>query len=525
MADQGPVPAGFPVPIRSRPGINRDNTVFSSDYHSDGLWVRWDDCGDGSAQKIGGLQAKTNYIVNVPRGLDVFPSGGLNYIHVGSQSALQVLTIAQSNGVATLPALRTPAGFVASANNLWQMDQMYNTASATPVLLAHAGQNLVDIDSATTSPVNYGTTTTLAPLVAIAGSDCSGGACAIGPFLFYYGSGGLIGWSDVNAPTVLGAGLAGTAYETAQKVVRGMEISGGTGSSPAGIFWGLDCVIIASFIGGTAAFGFDKKANFNSILSSSCPVEYDGIYYWIGTTRFMMFNGVVQENTNRINKRDFFNNLNYAQRQKTFGIKIEAKGEIWWFYCRGAATECNWAIIYNVRLQTWYDTPLPFSVSSGHYAQIYPFALLGGTELDPDTGFYKLWQMETGVDLVDITAGVPPVALRSYYETADISPLAAPILGRPIVRGLTCEAVAPDFIQAGSMNAYVTGRSSANAPDLISGAFPFSAPTQTGANSLLHPKLTRNQMRFRFESNMLGGDYTAGAPLAYLRESDGRTVT
>lgn len=496
--------------------------MFASDYHADGQWVRWDDCNDGSAQKMGGLQSKTNYILNIPRGIDVFPSGGFNYVHVGSQANVQQVTIQLTNGIVNLPADRTPLGFVGNAVNLWQFDQLYNSASGTPVLLSHPGQNLLDIDSAVTSPVYYGTTTTTAPLVAISGSDVSGGVCAIGPFMFYYGSGGFLGWSDTNAPTTLGSGLAGMANPVAQKIVKGMPISGGTGNSPAGIFWALDSVLIVSFVGGTAVFNIDIKANFNSILSSSCPVEYDGIYYWIGTNRFLIFNGVVQELPNRINKRDFFTNLNYMYRNKVFGFKVEAKGEIWWCYPRGTATECNWVIIYNTRLQTWYDTPLPFNFSSGYYAQIYPFALVGGTVQDAGTLLYKLWQTETGVDMVD---GQSVAAIQSFYETANLSPIAAPILGQPIARGLYCEAIVPDFVQAQPMNVYVTGRSTANGPDNPTTAFPFSPGPQTGQSALVHPKVTRNQIRFRFESNTQGGNYTAGIPMAYLRPSDGRSET
>lgn len=524
MPDQGPVPAGFPVPIRSRPGIDRDSTIYASDYHADGQWVGWDDCNDGSPQKMGGIQVKSALLLGIPRGIDVYPNSGLNYVHVGSQSALQQLTIQTNNGIVSVPLDRTPTiGFTANANNLWQFDQMWNSASGgSSSLLAHPGQNLSDIDSAVTSEVFIAPTTGAGPLVAISGSDVSGGACAIGPFMFYYGSGGFLGWSDVNAPTVLNSGEAGTANPTAQKIVKGMPISGGTGNSPAGIFWSLDAVMIASFVGGTAIFGIDTKANFNSILSSSCPVEYDGIYYWIGTKRFMMFNGVVQELTNRINKRDFFTNLNYLYRQKVFGFKVERRGEIWWCYPRGSATECNWAVIFNVRLNTWYDTPLPTNYSSGYYAQIYQYPLVGGTVMDSATTFYKLWQTETGFDMVD---GQSVTALQSFYETTDISPIAAPILGAPIVRGLYCEAIAPDFIQQQSMNAYITGRSTANGPDNMSVAFPFNPEPQTGANALVHPKATRNQMRFRFESNTLGGSYTAGIPVAYLRPSDGRSET
>jgi glycosyltransferase involved in cell wall biosynthesis len=82
-------------------------------------------------------------------------------------------------------------------------------------------------------------------------------------------------------------------------------------------------------------------------MSSQCVIEYDGIFYWCAVDRFLMYNGVVQEIPNTANQNYFFDNLNYAQRQKVWCTKVPRWGEIWWFYPRGDATECTDAIIYN----------------------------------------------------------------------------------------------------------------------------------------------------------------------------------
>ena len=75
--------------------------------------------------------------------------------------------------------------------------------------------------------------------------------------------------------------------------------------------------------------------------SSSCVIEYDGIYYWAGTDRFLMYNGVVAEVPNTQNFNYFFDNLNYVQRQKVWVSKVPRWGEIWWFFPSGDSTECN----------------------------------------------------------------------------------------------------------------------------------------------------------------------------------------
>jgi hypothetical protein len=104
-------------------------------------------------------------------------------------------------------------------------------------------------------------------------------------------------------------------------------------------------------------------------LAANSVIEYDGIFYWIGTDRFLMFNGVVREVENNLNLNFFFDNLNYAQRQKVFAYKVPRFGEIWWCFPFGDSTEPNHAVIYNVRENTWYDTELP---NDGRGAGLFP---------------------------------------------------------------------------------------------------------------------------------------------------------
>jgi hypothetical protein len=59
----------------------------------------------------------------------------------------------------------------------------------------------------------------------------------------------------------------------------------------------------------------------------------------------MLYNGVVKEIPNTFNQNYFFDNLNYAQRQKVYATKVSRYGEIWWFYPSGDSTECNDAVI------------------------------------------------------------------------------------------------------------------------------------------------------------------------------------
>jgi hypothetical protein len=115
-------------------------------------------------------------------------------------------------------------------------------------------------------------------------------------------------------------------------------------------------------------------------MSSQSVIEYDGVYYWCGVDRFLLYNGVVKEIPNTFNQNYFFDNLNYNQRQKVWVSKVPRYGEIWWFYPRGDATECTDAIIYNVRENVWYDAgeALGARRSAGYFSQVFAHPVWAG---------------------------------------------------------------------------------------------------------------------------------------------------
>ena len=206
----------------------------------------------------------------------------------------------------------------------------------------------------------------------------SGGVVSLHPYLFVYGNNGLIqNCSAGNLDDWVSAD-ANTNNVATGKVVQGLPVRGGS-NAPSGLFWSLDSLIRVSFIGGTGTppqyWRYDIISSQSSILSSQSAIEYDGIYYWCGVDRFLLYNGVVKEIPNTMNQNYFFDNLNYAQRQKVWVTKVPRYGEIWWFYPRGDATECTDAIIYNVRENTWYDAGQALGArrSAGYFSQVFAF--------------------------------------------------------------------------------------------------------------------------------------------------------
>lgn len=350
----------------------------------------------------------------------------------------------------------------------------------------------------------------------------SGGVCMLFPYLFVYGNNGLIqncsagdfnNWtsSDSNANNV-----------SSTKVVKGLPIRGGT-TSPAGLFWTLDSVVRVTYAPQTVGtstlyWRYDLITQQSSIMSSQCVIEYDGIFYWVGTDRFLTYNGVVQEVKNTQNMNYFFDNLNFSQRQKVWVSKVPRWGEIWWFYPKGDSVECNDAIIYNVRDQVWYDAGQALGArrSAGVFSEVFLKPIWGGWDQN-GTGGYTLWQQETGSNRI-YTNQVD--AIESYFETNVIGS-GQGLVGSAQAPGdnlwTRCERVEPDFVQVGTMALVVTGKGYADDIDAPSDPYPFDPTTLK-----IDMKEQRREMRMRFTSNTQDGDYYMGRVLINIESGDVR---
>jgi len=436
--------------LDTKPGIQRDGTVFDKDFYNDGRWVRFQ---RGRPRKIGGYRQITAGLSGPSRGIYVNPQQSFNNVFSGHSQGLQVVPI-DNNGVGSGITDMTLSDFTASDNNLWQFDTFYDVSgSGDNLLLAHPGQNLTLVDNNVNTPVLGGditgtslsaigvftevaaTITNGSPNITLATANLligagqsvsgtgipagatvvsitttalvisanatangssitltfdnnvsvSGGVVSLHPYVFVYGNNGLIrNCSAGNVQDWVSADANEVSVATG-KIVQGLPVRGGS-NAPSGLFWSLDSLIRVSFIGGSGTppqyWRYDLISSQSSILSSQSVIEYDGIYYWCGVDRFLLYNGVVKEIPNQMNQNYFFDNLNYAQREKIWVSKVPRFGEIWWFYPRGDATECTDAIIYNVRENTWYDAgeALGARRSAGYFSQVFHYPIAASWE-------------------------------------------------------------------------------------------------------------------------------------------------
>ena len=346
----------------------------------------------------------------------------------------------------------------------------------------------------------------------------SGGCCMLYPYLFVYGSAGLI---KNNSAGDLSNWVAADANEnnvSSTKIVKGLPVRGGT-TAPAGLFWSLDSLIRVIYNPTTIGSGsttstiywtYDIISTQTSILSPQCVIEYDGLYYWTGVDRFLMYNGVVQEVPNTTNINYFFDNVDYDNRSKVWIGKIPRWGEIWWFYPSGqmgdTSGECVNAVIYNVREQTWYDAGFAPGAqrSSGTFSEVFRFPIWASTNVG-DTGAYTLWQHDYLTDEIYLNR---VNAIYSSFETNSLGWVSGGPGSRSIQglnRWIRLERVEPNFNQTGTMNLYVTGKSYADDETEYSDPYAFLPGTPK-----IDMREQRREMRLKFESNTRGGNYELG---------------
>lgn len=539
--------ATTPVILKSLPGIKRDGTRYEGDYHVDGQWVRWQRT---LPRKIGGYTVVSRYLPEISRGIKTFTENNQTYIHSGGADFLVRFTLNPA-GNSSLITDRTPTTYTNNDNNLWQFDVIYDTQSipAANMIVAQVAPNADCLCNTDGGQIFLGPMTGTSPLVEITtfppGVSATGGVVSLHPYLMYFGNDGTIGWSVAGAPSDLTGVGSGNARVAGQKIVRGLALRGGPGNAPSGLFWSADAVIRGSFVGGQEVFQFDTISPESSILSAASVIEYDGQYFWLGTDRMLMFNGVVREIPNNLNINYFYDGLNRAAAQRVWAFKVPRFGEIWWCYPRGTATECTHAIIYNIRENTWYDTTLPNGGrTAGEWSPLYAAPLLCGLEqsdfvpnnrvtengdlrvtqdddqriVTPEEG-YKVWQHEYGVNEID---GQYITAVPSFFETADMSMLTP--AGGSKNKWIRVESIEPDFVQSENMTVQLTGRANAKALEVPSAERVIFARPTTPYEQVVFFKEERRELRFKFTSNTINGDYQMGQIIAHIGEADGNIL-
>lgn len=428
--------------VASQPGVQRDGTPTAAQAYTDAQWARWQRGlprkmgGYKNTQPYLTAVSRALYSQaaqgfryissGTPFGVDEFTIDNTGVASGVINPPFPATTNPTTIGLPTGSVIGQPFTQV----NSWQFDSQFDNASGINLLFAYCGQNLLDptntnnfplyctsiyspvvwtyvpplagaTPAAQTGFIQVASTATV-PLSGFSGSTIpgfatgnnsaqtlfnngiSGGICSLAPYMTIYGNDGFLAWSAPGFPTDFVGASQGSLYVgatriTNQKILKGLPLRGGGGYSPNGLYWSVDSLVRATFVGiPNGTFQFDQITTQSSVLSDRCIIENDGTFYWAGVDRFLKYNGVMQEIPNDKNLNWFYDNINPQYAGKAFAMKIPRYGEIWWCYPRGTATECSHAVIYNFRENCWYDTILPpTGRSSGLHADNFVGNIMG----------------------------------------------------------------------------------------------------------------------------------------------------
>lgn len=516
------------------PGVQRDGTQFDATRYLDALWCRWR---LGRPRKMGGFKEITDILFGLPRRIHCFYQNGLVYIHIGTTSGIQQVVIDSFGNLVSF-ADRTPTTFIGGSTIGFTMDAIFDTTSSVVQIVIHSVPDTSDPSSSTKTTPFIGQID--APGILLPFSDPSapmpgiwtiptiaGGIVCVQPFVFAFDIFGLVQWSAPNLPLYLGvvggSTGAGQARISAQKVVAGAPIRGGGTQSPAAIFWTISEVVTAVYVGTPAWFAFTTVSDSSSILGTDVIIEYDGLYFWAGLGRFLVYNGTVTEVPNTQNLDWFFDNLTPGFEAKTYAFKVPRYGEIWWCAPMFGNEEPSHAIIFNVRENTWYDTVLPNGGrSAAYFAQGIKYSIMAGSVILPNRNGYSLWLHDFGVDQVDMSGTLEPI--RSYFETGFFGgPKNAP----PDDHGLSIHQLEPDFIQTGDLITYLIGAPNARAP--TTNGDPTKIVSQPAVPQEQFTSFTPRQnlrlVKLHVESNVIGGNYISGRNIGHGEAGDARVTS
>lgn len=444
-----------------------------------------------------------------------------NIVTVAGATAFDSLTAPQLNISASITILSattfsfTTAG-VALAGAAGGGNAVIVTVDLpTTYIIAHAAPNANDINNNIETFIWWGDISLTSPLTAIAAPNqsCSGGIVVGYPYFFKYGSDGVIGYTT--NPTDWSAAVF-ASIGTGTKIVKGLRTRGG-GQSPSFLFWSIDSVIRANFVGGATVFDIGIIQDKTYIMAQNSIVSFENMFFWIATDQFYTYTGIVKPLKNDMNTNYFFDNVNLNARNKIWGMALPRFHEIWWFWPKGEATECSDVLIYNYKYDTWYDSVL--SRTAGYPPGIYHSPLMadGNAILNRNTGIglnYGIWQHEFGTDM---TLFGQNLAIDSFFDTNFISFFD----NNPAEdRQMRTRRIEPDFVQEGEMTIQVMSRDFAQGPVTISDPYPFSPDTGVVTLSKVDMINMGRIVNFRFRSNIAGGAYQAGKILLNYAPGD-----
>jgi len=437
------------VPLVYKPGILKDGTTFQDDYCTDGQWIRF------VGGKIKKMKGQKEVVLPAPIG------GNIIYLHAEYTNGY-TLFYATARAITRVHI----SDLYVASNPTVVLDQPDNNLNTTtweavkfikdsvPCIAFLKSNNGLDMSDEAGGFIFWKSLNDDSPMVQGGEEKASGGIIYSNPCLYLYGNNGTIVRSRTANPLNFAGGDSGEYTISADKLIFGANVRGGT-NAPSLLFWTANSVIyLTNVADGDQVVDFQKEVltTNSSLMSSRSIVQYDSLFFWLGTDRIFNYNGIVDSVPNTINLEYFFDNVDLNKRQKIFGYKIARYGEVRWAYPEIAYADnpdigCTRELVYNVRENSWYDTAIQRDcvttyeingdiLSYGDACSNYP--------LDLNNRYKAIWRHEIGDTEIrnNVSVNIPSFFTTPYYGFVTFNP--AKTDGN-IEKYIVLDQIEPDF--------------------------------------------------------------------------------
>src|ERR1700744_961738 len=326
------------VILRPRPGIQRDGTQFDSPCYINGQHVRFY---RGLPRKIGGYELLGSGTEEPIRTLFSVAKTNSWDLYIGRGSGIYVISYT-ANRLSTpetqIPIIAIPDTYVADVNNVWSFDLFTvstNSGTGLTYIIANVRPDSDQLNSQNNGYTFYRDINSNDPFQQIfidyptntIPLSFNGGIIAVPPFLFAFGSNGVVAYTKDDNPLTWPTNQI--AAICTYKILTARLARGST--TPSVLFWPTNGLVLGTFIDIATGFSYNTIDDECTLISPNAVVKYGQIYYWIGVDQFYMYSGIVQPLPNTFSTDWFFNNVNKNALNKIFGIALKRYGEVWWF--------------------------------------------------------------------------------------------------------------------------------------------------------------------------------------------------
>lgn len=442
------------VPFLYKPGIQRDGTDFQDEYCIDGQWIRFV---GGKIKKMNGqqelvVQGVNPNILNNTIYLDAQYCQG-NRLFFANQYQIRWGLVNNQYNITNIATLLTIAN---SPETTWQSVRFIRDQVACIAFLKTGNANNMSNENGGLlywKQLTDNENLINADIGGVA-NIASGGILYSNPCLYLYGNNGTIVRSRTNDPLNFEGEDSGVYNISADKLIFGANIRGGS-NAPSLLFWTANSVIyLTNVADGNLPVDFQKEVitNNSSLMSSRAIIQYDSLFFWLGTDRVFVYNGIVDSVPNTVNLEYFFDNVDLNKRQKIFGYKIARYGELRWAYPEKAYSDnpdigCTRELVYNVRENSWYDTVIQrdCAVVFETTGDIFSYGdACSNYPLNLGNSYKRIWKHEVGSTEIrnGLNVNIPSFFTTPFYGFVTFNPSKS---GTAFDKYIVLDQIEPDF--------------------------------------------------------------------------------